>query len=104
MQRGEMWWAKLPEPIGRRPVLLLSRNEAYRLRTHVTVAEVTTTIYHIPVEVPLGPEDGAPRPCVVNLDTLTTVPKTSLLHRICELRPEKMSEVHRAVKFALDIP
>jgi mRNA interferase MazF len=29
MKRGEVWWATLPEPVGRRPVVLLSRNAAY---------------------------------------------------------------------------
>ena len=41
MQRGEIWWANLPEPIGRRPVLLLSRNEACKTRNAVTVAQIT---------------------------------------------------------------
>lgn len=104
MRRGEIWWAKLPPPIGQRPVLLLSRDEAYRLRTHVTVAELTTTIRHISVEVPVGPEDGVPRPSAINLDTLTTVPKSCLLYRVCELRQEKMDQVNRAVQFALDLP
>ena len=58
MRRGEVWWAELPRPIGRRPVVLLSRDEAYAVRNAVTIAEVTTTIRGIPVEVPLGPEDG----------------------------------------------
>ena len=44
MLRGEIWWAKLPPPVGRRPVLLLSRNEAYAVRNAITVAEVTATI------------------------------------------------------------
>jgi mRNA interferase MazF len=57
MQRGEVWWAKLPSPIGRRPVVLLSRDEAYAVRNAVTVAEVTSTVRGIPVEVELGPED-----------------------------------------------
>ena len=38
MRRGEVWWADLPPPAGRRPVLLLSRNEAYAVRQLVTVA------------------------------------------------------------------
>ena len=104
MQRGEIWWANLLEPIGRRPVLILSRNEAIRLRTQVTVAELTSTIHHIPVEVSLGLEDGVPRRCVVNLDTLTTVPKQFLDNRICELSADKMDQVHQAIKFALDLP
>ena len=68
MKRGEAWWAELPSPIGKRPVLLLSRNEAYVVRNAVTVAEITTTIRGIPVEVVLGPQDGLPKKCVVNLD------------------------------------
>ena len=54
MQRGEVWWAELPSPIGRRPVVLLSRDEAYAVRNAVTVAEVTSTVRGIPVEVELG--------------------------------------------------
>jgi len=104
MRRGEVWWTDLPNPIGRRPVLLLSRDEAYRVRTSVTVAEVTTTIRHIPVEVPLGREDGMPKSCVVNLDTLLTVRKELLQERICTLSLEKMQLVEKAVKFALALP
>ncbi len=61
MRRGEVWWAKLPLPVGCRPVVLLSRDEAYALRNAVTVAEVTSTTRGIPVEVELGPDDGLPR-------------------------------------------
>ena len=104
MKRGEIWWANLPAPIGHRPVLLLSRDDAYRFRDQVTVAELTTTVHRIPVEVLLGPEDGVSKHCVVNLDTLTTAPKGYLEDRICELSAEKMDQVHRAIKFALDLP
>jgi mRNA-degrading endonuclease toxin of MazEF toxin-antitoxin module len=27
MRRGEVWWADLPAPAGKRPVVLLSRND-----------------------------------------------------------------------------
>ena len=82
MRRGEIWWAELAPPAGRRPVLLLSRNEAYAIRQLVTVAPVTTRMRHIPVEVPLGPEDGLPKPCVVNLDTIATIAKRGLQERL----------------------
>ncbi|MGI0129901.1 MAG: type II toxin-antitoxin system PemK/MazF family toxin, partial [Thermoplasmata archaeon] len=68
MRRGEIWSADLAEPAGRRPVLLLSRNDAYEVRALVTVAPVTTRVRSIPVEVPLGAADGVPRACVMNLD------------------------------------
>ncbi len=104
MRKGEIWWANLPPPIGRRPVLLLSRDTAYRVRTAITVAEITRTIRRIPVEVPLDAADGMPAPCVVNLDTLLTVPKALLDRRLATLRPGKLSEVHTAIRFALDLP
>jgi mRNA interferase MazF len=104
MQRGEVWWAELPLPLGRRPVVLLSRNEAYSVRNAVTVAEVTSTIRGIPVEVELGPEDGLPKKCVVNLDTLVTMRKNLLIERIVLLRDEKIDRIDSAIKFALSLP
>jgi len=104
MQRGEVWWAELPSPIGRRPVVLLSRDEAYAVRNAVTVAEVTSTIRGIPVEVELGPEDGLPKKCVVNLDTIVTIRKNLLLQRIALLRDAKINQIDSAIKFALSLP
>jgi mRNA interferase MazF len=104
MQRGEVWWAELPLPIGRRPVVLLSRDEAYSVRNAVTVAEVTSTIRGIPVEVELGPEDGLPKKCVVNLDTIVTIRKNLLIERIAFLRDEKIDQIDLAIKFALSLP
>lgn len=103
MRRGEVWWAELPAPIGKRPVVLLSRDEAYAVRNAVTIAEVTRTIRGIPVEVPLGAEDGLTKKCVVNLDTLMTIRKELLTERIALLRSEKIAEIQKAIKFALDI-
>ncbi len=103
MRRGEIWWAELPLPIGRRPALLLSRDSAYKVRTSVTVAMVTRTIRGIPVEVLLGPEDGMPTECAVNLDNILTIPKSRLRQRITALPPTKMTAVAKAVIFALDL-
>jgi mRNA interferase MazF len=104
VQRGEIWWAELPPPAGRRPVLLLSRDRAYRVRASITVAVVTRTVRNIPVEVALGPEDGMPTACVVNVDDILTIPKTLLRDRITSLSRERIAAVASAVRFALDLP
>jgi mRNA interferase MazF len=101
MKRSEIWWAELEPPAGTRPVLLLSRDEAYSIRELVTVAPVTTRIRHIPSEVPLSVEDGLPRPCVVNLDIITTIAKRTLRDRLTTLSIEKQQAVESAVRFAL---
>jgi mRNA interferase MazF len=104
MRRGEVWWSQLPPPIGQRPVVLLSRDSAYRVRVAVTVAPVTRTIRNIPVEVPLDESDGLPSRCVANLDDIATIPKTMIKRRIAILSIEKMQEVEAAIRFALDLP
>jgi mRNA interferase MazF len=103
MRRGEVWWAELPAPAGRRPVLLLSRDEAYLVRELVTVAPLTTRARKIPSEVPLGRDDGVPKTCVVNLDTITTIPRRTLTGRLTVLSPIKLAAVDRAVRFSLGL-
>lgn len=103
MQKGEIWWARLAEPIGRRPVLLLSRDKAIQVRQFVTVAHVTRTIRAIPAEVVLDESDGMPARCVVNADVLDTLSKALLVDRITMLSPQKLAAVHAAVRFALDL-
>jgi mRNA interferase MazF len=64
---------------------------------------ITRTIRAIPVEVPLGMEDGMPQECVVNLDDILTIPKARLVERITTLSPQKMTAVAKAIIFALDL-
>jgi mRNA interferase MazF len=97
MDRGEVWWADLPPPMGRRPVLILTRSAAVAVRDQVVVAQVTTTTHQLACEVPLSPAD-------VNCDVLLTVPKRRLSSRIVRLPRTKMDDVSRALKFALEIP
>ena len=98
MRRGEVWWANLPKPIGRRPVVLLSRDSAYSVRNAATVAEITTTIRNIPVEVLLETKDGLPKKCVANLDTIITIRKEKIVTKICTLCGEKMNKIDEEIK------
>lgn len=103
MRRGEVWWAELPAPAGRRPVVLLSRNEAYEVRELVIVAPLTSRIRRIPTEVSLDRADGLPRRCVANLDSITTIPKDLLTQRVTTLSAEKLAAVERALRFAVGL-
>ena len=82
-------------------MLLLSRNDAYDVRALVTIGPITTRVRRIPIEVELGASDGLPRTCVVNLDTITTIPKSSLGERLTTLSVDRMAEVEEALRFAL---
>jgi mRNA interferase MazF len=104
MDRSEVWWADLPQPVGRRPVLILSRSSAVAKRDQVVVAQITRTIHHLASEVALSHADGMPQRCVVNCDVLLTVPKALFVRRLTMLSASKMDEVHQAIRFALDLP
>jgi len=41
MERGEIWWVELPSPIGKRRVMLRSRDEAYPIRNEGRLRKVT---------------------------------------------------------------
>lgn len=103
MRRGEVWWVRFPAPVGRRPAVLVSRDQAYRVRGAITVVPVTRTIRGIPVEVPLGPSDGIPRRSVANADEIATVPKALLENYLTTLTSSTIEEIERAIKFALDL-
>ena len=102
MKQFELWWAALPEPVGRRPVLLLSRSAAYEYLTRVIVAEITMTVRGIPQEVALGRAEGLSRRSVANLDVVHVVLKARLERRIGELAAKRVAEVKRALGYALD--
>ena len=103
MKRGEIWWAELEPPAGKRPVLLLSKDEAYAVRSLVIVAPVTTRIRGIAAEVLLTIEDGMPQACVVNLDVITTIPKDCLRSRHAILTHTKLKEIEEAIHFAMGL-
>ena len=103
MKRGEIWWARMPGPARSRPVLLLSRDEAYAKRTQITIAPLTRRIRELPVEVLVGRADGLPSESAVNLDNINTIDKVALDNRITQLSPQKMAAVDSAIKFALDL-
>jgi len=104
LRRGEIHWATLPSPIGRRPVLLVTRTAAIAVRTAVTVAPITRTIRGIPTEVPLGREHGLRARSVASCDSLQTIPKDVLQTRpIGTLSGEELAALDRALRFALGI-
>ncbi|MGH7881801.1 MAG: type II toxin-antitoxin system PemK/MazF family toxin [Candidatus Dormibacteraceae bacterium] len=97
-KRGQVWWAKVDK---RRPVLLLSRPEAYSLRRRVLAAEVTTVIRRNPATIELSRHDGLPEHCIVNCDNLVTVNQDQLVEYITTLSDSRLAEVKQAVLFAL---
>lgn len=100
--RGELWWCEPPK-IGRRPVVVLSRDAAIPRLRRALVAPCTTTIRGLPSEVVLDPsDDPIGRRCAVNLDTVESVSTAVLVERIGSLSGIRMQQICQALEVAVD--
>jgi mRNA interferase MazF len=99
--RGELWWCELPD-IGRRPVVVLSRDVAIPRLRRALVAPCTTNVRNLASEVLLEPgEDPVPRTCVANLDSVESVSVTVLVERLGRLSDQRMRELCAALEVAV---
>jgi mRNA interferase MazF len=100
--RGERWWCEPPQ-IGRRPVVILSRDTAIPRLRRALIAPCTTTIRGLSSEVTLEPgEDPVPQVSAVNLDSVESVSIAVLVDRIGRLSDERMRQICTALEVAVD--
>lgn len=97
-----MWWCELPE-VGRRPVVVLSRDVAIPRLHRALIAPCTTIVRGLPSEVVLEPgDDPVPRRCAVKLDTVESVALGVLVERIGRLGDVRMEQICGALGVAVD--
>jgi mRNA interferase MazF len=102
--RGDVFWADLGPPAGRRPVCVLSRDAAIAVLHTVTCAPITRTIRGIRSEVEVDRRHGLPDTSVISCDNLLTVPQNVLDPAPAgHLDEVKRAELDRALRYALDI-
>lgn len=97
--RGEIWWYEHPTR-GRRPHLILTRDEAIPVLNQVLAVPVTRTVRGIRTEVPLDDSDGMAGPCALTVDNVRTVRKSLFTRKITRLGPEKMAAVCEALRIS----
>jgi len=102
LRRGEIRWYEFARPDKKRPVVVLTRDSVLEYLGEATITPITRTVRGIPSEVPLGPDDGMPEPCAVNLDHVQTVARGRLGALLTTLSMQRMAEIREALLFALD--
>jgi mRNA interferase MazF len=83
--------------------VVLTRNEVVNTIGAVVVALITRTARGLPTEMAIGRAEGVPRPSVVNLDNILTVPRQRLVRVMGQLSADRVEELDRAVKIALGL-
>lgn len=110
MQRGEVWWASLPDPVGsgpgyRRPVLIVQANVFNQSAIRTTICAVITSNLRLadaPGNVRLSRRaSGLTKDSVVNVSQLITVDKRLLTSRIGRAPPEIVRDVDAGIRLAL---
>jgi len=112
MQRGEIWWADLPDPIGatsgyRRPVLLVQADAFTQSRIATVIAVVITSNLRIataPGNVLLrAAESSLPKDSVINVSQIITLDKQALDERIGHVTATTLTEVEDGIRLVLDL-
>ena len=99
-QQGEIWWAEAEDK--RRPVLIVTRNEAIHVLSSITIAPVTRTVRNIPTEIALGARHGLSSTCAAAFDNLQPMRRSLLTTRVGRLGVEELEEICRAIRALTD--
>lgn len=110
MKRGEVWWARLPDPAGsgpgyRRPVLVVQADtfNASRIATAI-VAVITSNLAlgDAPGNVRIAKGDcGLTRASVVNVSQLITLDRSILAERVGTLPGAALDRVDAGLRLVL---
>ncbi|MGH9666758.1 MAG: type II toxin-antitoxin system PemK/MazF family toxin [Bryobacteraceae bacterium] len=112
IQRGEIWWADLPEPRRsepgyRRPVLVLQADSFNLSRIQTTIVAVITTNIELadaPGNVLLPAHSvGLPRDSVVNVSQLLTLDRNFLTENAGTLPPRLQRSVDQGLRTVLQL-
>jgi len=102
--RGDIVWADLGPPAGRRPVCVLTRDAAIEVLNAVTCAPITRTIRGIRSEVRVGVDEGLFEDSVITCDNVVTIPRAVLdPAAVGRVGPPTRAALDRALRYALDI-
>ena len=112
VQRGEIWWANLPEPVGsepgfRRPVLVIQSNDFNRSRIATVIALVITSnikLAQAPGNVLLPSKvTGLSKDSVANVSQVITIDKSFLVEKIGTIPSYLLEQVENGIRLVMGL-
>jgi mRNA interferase MazF len=112
VQRGDIWWASLPEPAGsmpgyRRPVLIVQADSLNRSRIYtVIIVAITSNLRYaaLPGNIRLSSRStGLPRDSVANVSQLLAVDRSFLTEQVGQLSVGEMKRVDDGLRLVLSL-
>jgi len=112
VQRGDIWWASLPEPIAsepgyRRPVVIVQSDDFNQSEIKTVLAVVLTTNLRL-AEVPgnvllLSRQTGLPKDCVANVSQVVSADKSFLTESVGSLSPFLLGRIDQGLRLVLEL-
>lgn len=112
IQRGDIWWASLPEPLGsepggRRTILVVQADSFNESLIQTILAVILTSNLmreHAPGNVLLrSHQTGLPKDSVANVSQVATVDRRFLTERVGRLSSALLHRVDEGLRLVLDL-
>jgi len=112
VERGEIWWATLPDPTGsepgyRRPVLVVQSDTFTRSDIKTVVCAAITSNLQLaaaPGNIRVAARaSGLPKPSVVNVSQVAAIDKAFLRERVKILDTQTMRQVDDGLRLVLSL-
>lgn len=103
MNRGDIWFIDPGGKSGKRPVVIITRQNIIEHLNKVSVVEITTKGKGYPTEVYIDQKGNLPISSFVQTDNIHTVPKNRLIKYVGTLDAATMGEISFKVILALGL-
>ncbi len=112
INRGEIWWAKLPEPQGsgpgyRRPLVIVQANAFNRSKINTVIAVVITTNLRLaaaPGNIMLSKKKSKlPKESVINVSQIITLDRSLLKEKVNTLPAAILLQINEGIKLVLSL-
>lgn len=112
VNRGEIWWAELPDPVAsepgyRRPVIIIQSNYFNESRINTVVVVAITSNERLalaPGNVKLpGSITGLPKDSVANVSQIITLDKQFLTEQAGQLNHQMIQQVDAGIRLVLSV-
>ena len=112
IERGQIWWADLPEPRGsspgyEHPILIVQSDEFNRTKLNTIIGAVITsnmTLAKMPGNVLIKKNQiELPEDSVVNITQIVTIDKSELLEYVGTLSERKMEQIENGLRLVLSL-
>lgn len=112
IERGQIWWADLPEPRGsspgyEHPIVIIQSDDFNKTNINTVIGAVITSnlvLAEMPGNVLIKKNQSEiPKDSVVNVTQIVTIDNSELLEYVGKISERKMEQIERGLRLVLSL-